>query len=274
MVERDKFRRAKLIKALDKISDQLPRSIEAFLIGGLSMIFHGAKVATKDVDLVFLDSESAQAFINAAYKVGFNDVENLRGGYKDMEARIILSEKDGVQFDVFVIKVCNALTFSAGMKSRAQKKYDNNNLKLFITSTEDIFVFKAITSRPDDLADMATLAGAELKWDIIKEEVRRQPEHWKWLSRLYLRLEELEETYGIPSPLKTELREEAEIAGAIGILITKFKGDPFSFDNAQKALEEDDSEFVKNVIKEMIMLGIIEEKNEMYHFQMGIIEPL
>jgi hypothetical protein len=79
-------------------------------------------------------------------------------------------------------------------------------------------------------------------------------------------LEELEETFGIPSPLRTELREEAEIAGAIGILITKFKGRSFTSGNAQKILDEEDAKYVGIVIKEMKRLKIIMEKDNQFNF--------
>ena len=78
MVNRNKFPQDILIETLDKIANKLPRSIEAYLIGGLSMIFHGAKLATKDVDIVFINSESAQTFIETAQKIGFFRAENLQ----------------------------------------------------------------------------------------------------------------------------------------------------------------------------------------------------
>jgi hypothetical protein len=264
MVSRTKFPQDKLIAALDEIADQLTESIEAFFIGGLSMIFHGAKLVTKDVDIVFLDLESAQTFVETAHKIGLHGAENLKEEYRDLEARCVLEGKDGVRFDIFVLKVCDALIFSQGMISRAQKRYDRKMLKLFVSSIEDIFLFKAITSRPDDLADMATIAGKEIQWNIIKEEVKAQPENWKWISRLYLRLLEMEDVYDIPSPLKKELKDEAEIAEAIGILMMKWEKGYFSFNDAQKALDEDDTTFVKTVIEQMKRVKIIEEKNSLY----------
>lgn len=267
MVNRNKFPQDKLIKALDEIANQLPKSIEAYLIGGLAMIFHGAKLATKDVDIVFMNPESAQTFIETAQKIGFFRTENIQEEYRDLDTRCVLMGKDGVRFDIFVIKVCDALTFSQGMKSRAQKRYDKKKLKLYVSSIEDIFLFKAITSRPDDIADMATIAGKEIKWNIIKDEVRTQSDNWKWISRLYLRLLELEKDYGIPSPLKTELKDEAEIAEAIGILIIKWENSSFSLDDAQDVLEENDDRFVRTVLQEMKRLNIIDEKNGHYYFR-------
>ncbi len=267
MADRKKFQKDMLIKALDEIAKQLNISIEAFLIGGLSMIFHGAKLATKDIDIVFSNQNDAQAFIETAQRIGFQEVGNLQDEYRDLEARCVLEGEEGIRFDVFVVKVCDALTFSEGMKRRAQNKYDIERFKLYVASLEDIFLFKAITNRPADLADMATMAGKEIQWNIIKDEVRAQPEYWKWIGRLYLRLMELEEMYGIPSPLKTELKDEAEIAQAIGVILMRWESGSFSFDDTKKALEEEDSEFVRKVLNEMNRLKIIEEKNNHYYLR-------
>lgn len=265
MPNKKEFEKSKLIEALDDISKQLKGSIDAFLVGGLSMIFHGAKLATKDIDIVFSNKKDAQAFIEAANEIGFSDTNNLGHEYIDLKARCVLEGKDKVRFDIFIEKVCNALRFSQGMKERSQKMYDRNNLRLYVASIEDIFLFKAITSRPDDLADMATLAGKEIQWNIVEKEARSQDESWKWIGRLYGRLEELEEKYGIPSPLKGEIREEAEIAQAIDILAERLERGPISLENAAEALKEEDYDFVKKVIKEMKHFKIVEERNGLFY---------
>ena len=47
----------------------------------------------------------------------------------------------------------------------------------------------------------------------------------------------------------------------------KWENSSFTFDNAQKALDEDDNEFIKIVLQEMKRLNIIEEKNGHYFFR-------
>jgi hypothetical protein len=265
MPDRGKFERGKLIESLDEISEHLKVQIEAFLVGGFSMIFHGAKLATKDIDIVFLDQKDSQAFIEASQEIGFDYVDDLGHDYIDLNARCVLERKDGVRFDIFIEKVCNALSFSRGMKDRAEKVYDREYLKLYVASIEDIFLFKAVTTRPDDLADMATLAGKEIQWNIIEMEARSQNESWKWIGRLHGRLEELEEEYGIPSPLKTKIREEAEIAQAIDILMGRLEDGPISMEKAAEALGEDGFDFVEKVLKEMERLEIVDENNSIYY---------
>jgi len=264
MPNRKEFKKGKLIEALDDISKQLKRPLEAFLVGGLSMIFHGAKLATKDIDIVFSDQKDARTFIKAANEIGFSDASNLGHEYIELKARCVLEGKDEVRFDIFIEKVCNALSFSQGMKARAQIMYDRDTLKLYVASVEDIFLFKAITSRPEDLADMATLAGKDIQWNIVEEEARSQDDSWKWIGRLHGRLEELEEEYGIPSPLKGRIREEAEIAQAIDILVGRLERGPISLENAAEALKEDDNDFVNKVIKEMKRFKIVEERDRLF----------
>jgi len=108
MPNRKEFERSKLIEALDDISKQLKRPIDAFLVGGLSMIFHGAKLATKDIDIVFSNQKDAQAFIEAANEIGFRNANNLGHEYIDLKARCVFEGKDQVRFDIFIDKVCNA----------------------------------------------------------------------------------------------------------------------------------------------------------------------
>ena len=261
---RKKFERGKLIEALDDISKQLKKPVEAFLVGGLSMIFHGTKLATKDIDVVFSNQEDAQAFIKAAEVIGFKNVNDLGDEYIDLKARCVIVGDEEVRFDIFIEKVCNALSFSKGMKERSKKIYEKYNFSLYVASIEDIFLFKAVTTRPDDLADMATLAGKEIQWDIVEEETRSQDESWKWIGRLHGRLVELEEEYGIPSPLKTRIREEAEIAQAIDILVGRLERGPISLENAAEVLQEDDHDFVKKVIEEMKRLEIVGEKQSLF----------
>jgi hypothetical protein len=263
MANRKKFEKNKLIEALDEISKQLERPIRAYLVGGLSMIFHGAKLATKDIDIVFSDQKDAQVFIEAAEEIGFKNVNDLGNEYIDLKARCVLVGEEEIRFDIFIEKVCNALTFSKGMKERSEKMYEKYNFSLYVASIEDIFLFKAITTRPDDLADMANLAGKEIQWNIVEEETRSQDESWKWIGRLHGRLEELEEEYGIPSPLRTKIRKEAEIAQAIDILVGRLERDPISLENAAEVLQEGDHDFVKKVIKEMRSLKLVEEKDDL-----------
>ncbi len=62
MIERTRFGRTELFKVLEDVSYSLDNEVEAYLIGGLSMMHHGLKVVTKDVDVVFMEDADAQRF--------------------------------------------------------------------------------------------------------------------------------------------------------------------------------------------------------------------
>lgn len=202
MAERKKFEKDELLVVLKRISANLDSKVTLHLIGGLAMIFHGFKTATKDVDAILDSKTELKAFLSASQKARLRGVEDLQKEYLDLKAQIVLESENGARFDVFYKQVCNGLVISPDMKKRATKSYEFKNLDIKAMSIEDIFLFKSITLRDDDLADMAALAGAELDWNIIELEAKKQPESKKWLPRLYKRLVDLEDDYGVKSPLR------------------------------------------------------------------------
>ncbi len=166
------------------------------------MIFHGMKAATKDVDLIIDSEQELKVFLSASEKAGLRGIKDLPMEYLDLEAQVVLVAENGIRLDVFHQQVCNGLILSSDMKGRATKVYEFANLNIEAMSIEDIFLFKSITLRDDDLTDMATLAGTELDWNSIELEAKKQPESKKWLPRLYDRLLDLEDDYGVASPLR------------------------------------------------------------------------
>lgn len=202
MVERKKFEKGELIEVLEDISEHLESEVTMYLIGGLAMIFHGFKTITKDVDVIFDSESSLQTFISASEKAGLKGISDLTEEYADLEAQIIFESENGVRLDIFYKQVCNGLILSENMKGRSTKVFKSENLTIMAMSKEDIFLFKSITLRDDDLQDMATIAGAELDWNLIEIEARMQPESKKWLPRLYDRLIDLEDDFGVVSPLR------------------------------------------------------------------------
>ncbi|MGC9445088.1 MAG: DUF6036 family nucleotidyltransferase, partial [Candidatus Methanospirareceae archaeon] len=241
------------------------KEVEAYLIGGLALILHGAKLATKDVDIVFDSYKNLQVFVNAMETIGFSRVKELTGAYQNLEAHSVLEAPNGCRFDIFLNKICNCLILSEGMKNRSKEVFSSVNLKLFTISPEDIFLFKSITNRPDDLADMAIIAGSGLDWNIIEEELKNQPEYWKWVPHYFRSLVELEEEYSIISPSKKKLQKEAEISMGIGVILDRLKEQPYSFDDIVKILDADDLIFSRDIVEKMKKLGLVKEKDGLYY---------
>lgn len=166
------------------------------------MIFHGVKTVTKDVDIIFNSEPNLKAFLTAATATGMKNLSDLPEDYEDLNAYYISDSENGVRLDVFLNQVCNALILSKGMKERANIVYELPNITIRACSKEDIFLFKSITLRDDDLDDMATMAEKQLDWNTIDIEVKTQPDSRKWMKRMLERLMDLEDDYGITSPLR------------------------------------------------------------------------
>jgi hypothetical protein len=201
MTDREKHDKNVLIPLLEGISKYIKEETTAYLIGGLAMVLHNYKAITFDVDMVFDTNENLKRFMAATEKAGMKTISDKSAEYVQMGPQHILENKDGIRLDIFYKQVCNGLILSEDMKRRAQKKLEMNNLTIHAMSGEDIFLFKSITLRDQDLVDMSTIAQTELDWNIIELEIRKQPKSKEWFSRVRDRLIELYDEYGVDSPL-------------------------------------------------------------------------
>ncbi len=129
-----------------------------------------------------------------------------------MQTYAILENQDGFRWDLFLSKVCNALTLSVEMRKRANSLYQSSSLKVFIASKEDLFLFKGITEREADLDDMRILAQSGLSWEVISQECMSQSQASGvcWEDALYQNLIDLKAKYRIESPIEKPLRLTAE----------------------------------------------------------------
>jgi hypothetical protein len=263
MVDKKLVERDELYSVLERVSNEIGAVTDCYLIGGLAMIFHGTKVATKDVDIVFTSDEDAERFEEAAAKFKFGQEAILSTEYDKLGTRKVLSSPEGHQFDIFVNIVCRGLHLTEHMKGRAEKILELENLNVYAVSMQDIFLFKGITDRPDDLADMAMIAGSGIDWDSVEKEILSQPESWKWIPVYYSRLLELEAKYDIVSPSIKKLKEESELYIGFNIVLDHLEKGPMSFSDIENILDEDLT-FVKHVIDKMIKNGLIGEENGLF----------
>ena len=201
MTERRKYNEDELTPVLEEVSKYLEVETTVYLIGGLAMVLHGYKAITIDVDIVFDTDEDLKRFISAAEKAGMETISDKSAEYVQLGPQHILENQKGIRLDIFYKQVCNGLILSEDMKQRAQTKLEFHNLTVHAMSGEDIFLFKSITMRDDDLLDMASIAALELNWNIIEFEIRKQPNSKKWFSRVRDRLMELKDELGVDSPL-------------------------------------------------------------------------
>jgi hypothetical protein len=214
MTQRRSFDKDYLKQEFDKLDSTAKKNITLYLIGGGAMAFYGLKVATKDIDIILTNQESLNSLQAALDSMGYkapNPVVITRP-YKEMQTSAILENKEGFRWDLFLNKVCGKLTLSAEMQKRAASLYQGNKLKVLITSKEDLFLFKAITTRDADLDDTRILAQSGLKWETIAQECKSQSQQTGvcWEDALAQNLQELKTKYGIEAPIEKALRKTAE----------------------------------------------------------------
>lgn len=187
------------------------------------MTFREQKVATKDIDLVVLGSDDLEALVAAMETAGFFCIPDPGEEYRELGARTIMEGPRGIRFDLFEQVVCRKLAFSPSMQRRSTEEATFGTLTLRLASAEDIFLFKGVTDRPDDLDDMSVLAAGGLDWDAINEECLSQESGRNWASHLVGKLEDLEEKYDVVAPITAELREWGEVR-AMGAAISELLG--------------------------------------------------
>ncbi|MDO9536936.1 MAG: hypothetical protein Q7J68_01290 [Thermoplasmata archaeon] len=201
MTERRKYNKDELTLVLEEVSKHLEAETTVYLIGGLGMVLHGYKAITRDADIIFDSDEDLKRFMAAAEKAGLKSVSDKSAEYVQLGPQHILENQEGIRLDIFYKQVCNGLILSEDMKQRANKKLEFSNLTIKAMSGEDIFLFKSITLRDDDLVDMFSIAQTELDWNTIEFEMRKQPNSDKWFPRIRERLMDLKDEYGTDSPL-------------------------------------------------------------------------
>jgi hypothetical protein len=213
MTQRRSFNRNYLNQEFGKL-DAKTRPVTFYLIGGGAMAFYGLKDATRDIDIILTNEEQLNSLLAALNALGYKKPTQtlVTKAYSNMQTNAILENTEGFRWDLFVNKVCNALTISEGMKQRAKPLYKGSNLTVLIASKEDVFLFKGITEREADLDDVRILAESGLDWKLISQECQTQSAAAgvPWEMALYQNLQDLNERYHIESPIAKELRMVAE----------------------------------------------------------------
>jgi hypothetical protein len=261
MPQRKLFTQKELIDSINSISEELEKPITGYLIGGLAMIFHGAKAVTKDVDVIFNNAKEARIFIDALKKCGFTQQTNLPDEYLQLNTTYVFKNSSDHQFDIFVCQVCNGLYLSNDMIENSTIAYSNKKLTLNALSLNSIFLFKGITERPHDLDDMFIIAGKVIEWEIIEEELRKQPESWKWLCQYHGRLLELLEKFQLESPSIKRLQEEADESRAMCSILSIVQNGPKTEEQIISFEIIDEKEYLLHVIKKLIDLKLIHKQD-------------
>ncbi len=156
------------------IGTELKKRVECYVIGGSAMMFYGAKVATKDIDLVFMNKNNLEKVKKILEKSGYEEKTlNIFKRYtvvkKDLYKPIWMQDKD-TRIDLFLKKVV-CFWISENILNRIKEVHEFNNLIIKIISPEDIILLKCATEREKDRSDVLELINKfNIDWDIIIKE--------------------------------------------------------------------------------------------------------
>lgn len=198
-----------LFKKVDNLSEQ---DINLYVIGGAVLLYRDLKPSTKDIDLVVNTQSEYNELIKVLKKLGFEDYSPMLGGYEHFNMGKQLKKGD-VYIDIFLNKVCSKFSFSKGMIKRSEEIMTLNKIRIYLSSNEDVFSFKTMTTRPGDLDDCVSLAQRGLDWDTIFVEIKSQIEisgEDVWITWINERLIDLEEK-GVNIPILDKTNELASV---------------------------------------------------------------
>ena len=250
---------------LEKINKNLSKQIRIYIFGGGAMSFFDLKTATKDIDVILTSEPEANELINSLYRTGYNKIETKDLVYLNMKTREIIENKDGFIWDIFVGRVCGGLLFSKDMQKRAKPFKNLSNIKTYLASPEDIFIFKAVTSRPRDREDMFSLFSHGLDAGIIRSEILNQAqldEDKAWLSYFFVGLDELVNEYNIIFPDYDEFLKLAEEDMLEKLIFELIRKKPRSINDLISILKCEKEE-IKPILKDLMSnrkIFLIKEK--------------
>src|SRR3989338_9206941 len=166
------------------IGKRLREDITCWAFGGTAMMFYGFKDDTKDIDLLFEDEKSREAFMTVLKEMGFEEFsplgiyipEKLRDRHKPL-----MLQKGGARFDLFFGKIFRTL-LSPRMKEDKYAVHDFKGNRLFrvnVLRTEHIVLLKSVTSRDKDFEDIVTIVRKDkhFDWQHLVNEAVWQHEH-------------------------------------------------------------------------------------------------
>src|SRR6056297_2171356 len=159
---------------LERIGTQIETPLTVYLIGGGAMAFRDLKNTTKDIDLIVTSGDDLQQLQTVLLANGYEIVKEPGEEYDELGAQRILENDDGCRIDIFNRQVIDKLVLSEGMRRRSEAYLNAGGLSVALVSAEDIFLFKSVAGRTDDIEDMFSLVQTELDFDVIEDELEQQ----------------------------------------------------------------------------------------------------
>ncbi len=158
-----------------ELAGLLENELTVYLIGGGALTLDDLKNATKDIDLIVRKRGELQRLWQVLTAAGYNPEPDLSKEYDELGAAFIL-QKDLRRFDVFHEQVAGVIRLTQPMVDRSRHLFDEGHLTIRAISLNDIFLFKAVANREDDVDDMIRIAQGGIDEDLIVEEIYTQLE--------------------------------------------------------------------------------------------------
>lgn len=257
MEERKRFKKDDLYNMLREVSMNLRQPVSAILIGGMAMMYHGAKQSTKDIDLVFQKKDDIIQFIETIKKMGFRRKDELSEDYLDLKAHGIYFSKEGHMLDLFCVFVLDGFQVTDDMVARSKQIHIDGSLTLSVLSPMDIFLFKSITMRDSDLLDMAYLAPMVKDWRPFRKEIDFFRYDHLLLSRCWNRIQDLEEEFQIEVPELSWMWEVGEMATAKNLILASIRTGPKEKKSLFEGLDKHEIHPIETAINQLKSDGII-----------------
>lgn len=262
MTPRPQFDAAYIEAELRELGPVLDAPVTAFLIGGGAMGFRGLKDTTKDIDLVVTTDAEFERLFAALDDRGYDEVSELDEAYQQLGARLCVENDDGCRIDVFNRQVANKLIFSDGMRERSEEYLTASEFSVRLTALEDIFLFKTVANRPDDIDDVNTLVQTNLNFEAIEREIETQVERLEGkLFTTYIResLDELYEQYEVQTPLEDAIDEHyARYMEALDVRLVLSEEDPKSVEAIAEERGLDRSHVIEQ-LEQLEAYGYVEQ---------------
>jgi len=170
------FGSRRIRQQFSELAGLINEELTVYLIGGGALTLADLKNATKDIDLIVREKSELQLLWRVLTSAGYEPQEDLGEAYDELDAAFIL-EQNLRRFDVFHEQVAGVIYLSDSMASRSRKLFDEGDLSVRTVSLNDIFLFKAVANREDDVDDMIRIAQTGIDTDVIVEEIETQLDH-------------------------------------------------------------------------------------------------
>lgn len=260
---RSRFDSAYIRAELERIGKHLDKPLTVHLIGGGAMAFRDLKNTTKDIDLIVASGADLRQLQAVLLELGYRIVREPAEEYAELGAQRIFENDDTCRIDVFNKQVIDKLILSAGIRERSERYLDSGNLAVELVSPEDIFLFKAVAGRVDDIEDMFSLLQTGLDFAIIKTELAAQIELLEqelFVTYVNESLTDLTDQHNVTTPLHepvaeitARIYEELEVLHALD--------EPNSMLSLQQELEYSTSE-LQDIVNRLEEKGAVQNTDD------------